>query len=139
MKTKMVVMAGLITCATVLHAQDVSTDYPVIVLSQDKEMHSTMDKNLLYWKYGAPTTKGAAQKDRAGQKKPTKIVVIEPSHRPKRAASNSLMPRGYVFGNTCPETAWYEWRNLRLILAKWADFWTNGTDTTPVVLISFKL
>jgi hypothetical protein len=138
MKTITLLMAGFITCTTMLHAQDVGTDYQVIVLSQNEEVTSITDENLLYWKYGSPTTKATAPKDRVGKKKSVQVIVIEPSHTPKCATSGNLMLCEYMFGKTCPETAWYEWFNPLKFLPKWAEFWTKETDASPVVLAMIK-
>ena len=92
------------------------------------------EKNLLGWQYGVANTNGI-QTDNSTNKKPVQIVVFEPLNSGKGMVPARIKIHEYSFYTSQPKPAWHEWINPRLILAKWADFWANETNATPVVLV----
>lgn len=132
-------------------------EYPLLILSREEAMvfsdgewdsPATIDtavsetifldpatiSDLRYW-LGEPSS----QKDKTvagvGESNHVQVLFIEPFTLPGPDVSyDILMPEaGYRIVHAQP--AWYEWFHPRLFLTQWADFWVNGTNAAPVVLV----
>ena len=134
-----------------------SDAYPVLFLSQEEALVFTEDEieepgdtqtaegetiflenvagsDLRYWLEESVSSTNEITNG-VGNSNFMQVIFIEPLSVPEIDVSNDiLLPEaGYRIVHAPP--AWYEWINPRLFLTQWADFWVNGTDATPVVLV----
>lgn len=104
----------------------------------DVSLRELLEANGPYrWRYGTNITSNTPTRAIHSHKKPMQILVIEPlnSRKDLGFAPDRLRIQEYLFDANRPEKAWYEWINPRLFLMKWADYWANGTEATPVALM----
>lgn len=169
MKTKTAFMAGLISIATMIQAQDTATysptdagirnlvaqvTNPLFLSTNNVSLHPIEEHSFVKVEDSSEHTAVAGTSlfdnisgnealfrikaradinDSSRTKNGAQIIVVEPENE---MTDYSGIPEHSNF--IPPQTAWYEWINPRMFLAKWADFWINETEAQPVVLVLYE-
>lgn len=132
----------------------VSNEYQVVAVYREEDTKSeeevtspaitnatlrdVLEANGVYgWRYGPSHTNNNSAGAGQTHKNPIQILIIEPLNPEKDFGftPDRIRIQEYRFDTDRQVTAWYEWINPRLFLKKWADYWVNGTDATPVALM----